>query len=186
MQKHITFVVLLFITVALGGCVTSYQYRAHGDVMMTDGETRQAVLYWHKDEGRRWYGKKYEQPDTSLTMRICEGMPKIFALNEDGHVELRSKSGDFRVARINAEGELEEQDAERLGDGDNCGVIQVDGTAVGTDGLPQGTRPTVTILCRNDTRPDRYPAMSQYRFGAVARQVSEDDRSGPDPCIEAD
>lgn len=187
MHKRITFIILIALAVLLSGCVSNYQYISRGEVTTTDGDTRKAVLYWHKDEGRLWYGRKYEQLDTSLTMRICEQLPKLFELGDEGHLVLRSKAGDERVAMLAENGELGVlMTEERLPDGGNCGTIQVGGTRVDTHRLQVGIRPTVTIYCRNAMRPDRYPKVAQYVFRTIRRNETDDERSAPDPCIALD
>ena len=177
---------LLFLAVtALSGCASLYQYQAQGKVKFSSGEERDAIVYWHKDEGRLWYLKKYEQLETSLTMRICKEQPKIFSLGQDGYVELQSKPNDMLIARVNVSGEIEPLwPGERLPAGKRCGVIQVDDKSVGTDGLRENQRPQIFIFCRNESRPSRYPLVSKYSFNAVSRQeIDKDSREGPDPCL---
>ena len=171
-------------TVLLPACTASYQYRANGEIEAVDGGRRGAVLYWHKDEGRLWYGRKYEQVDTSLTMRICGQLPKIFALDEQGErVELLAKSGDLRVATITADGDLDMLDAiERGGPGMVCGLILLDGEPVVAAELAVGDRPVAAIVCRNPSRPDRYPVVATYPFAPVSRVRIDDERLAPDPC----
>jgi len=182
MNRWKTLLLLAALTV-LSGCVSLYQYQAEGKVATTDGEERKAVVFWHKDEGRLWYLKKYEQLDTDITLRICGGVPKPFVLGNSGYVELLSRSNDMRVASVNASGELVMQPPERLKDGKSCGLIMVGDDRVGTDGLPQNLRPEIVILCENQTRPDRYPAAKKYRFGAVSRaEIDKGTRPAPDPC----
>jgi hypothetical protein len=177
-------ILAMLVALAVTGCVTNYQYRTYGNVTATDGEMHQAVIYWHKDEGRLWYGKKYEQLDTDATMRICGGtFPKIFALADDGTVELLSKSGDFLIARINDTGNLEPVPEVLLQEGGRCGLILVKGKPAATNGLKTGVRPEVSILCKNATRPDRYPEVGKYQFDPVSRMETGEDRSGPDACL---
>lgn len=188
MRKNITFIVLLAVAVLASGCVTNYQYASRGEVTMTDGATRNAVLYWSKDEGRLWYGKKYEQLDTSVNMRVCETVQsKAFSLGDEGYVTLPSRASDLRVAEVMEDGELTIlAEEERLPDGETCGVILAGDTKVGTGGLPVGTRPTVTILCRSDMRPGRYPEVSKYEFSTVTRTETDEERKAPDPCVAID
>ena len=93
MQQWKTFL-LAAVLALLSGCVSLYQYSSEGEITTHNGEQRSAVLYWHKDEGRLWYGKKYEQLETDVTLRICNGVPKPFVLGDDGYVELLSKGGE--------------------------------------------------------------------------------------------
>lgn len=182
MNKWKTLLLLTTITV-LSGCVSLYQYKAEGKVTTRDGEERKAVIYWHKDEGRLWYLKKYEQLETDITLRICQGIPKLFVLGQSGYVELLSKDNDMQVARINANGDLEKQSAERLRQGEPCGLILVGDDRVDTDDLPENLRPDIVILCENQTRPDRYPQVAKYHFGIVNRaQIDKKSRPAPDPC----
>ena len=174
---------LLAAMAALSGCVSLYQYQAEGEVITADGEERKAVVFWHKDEGRLWYLKKYEQLETDITLRICGETPKPFVLRDSDYVELLSKPNDMRVASVNANGDLVTQPPEQLRQGESCGLIMVGDLRVGTDGLTQNLRPEIVILCENQTRPDRYPAVAEYRFGAVSRtKIDKDTRPAPDPC----
>jgi len=187
MNRNFTVILLAAIALLLAGCVTSYQYTSRGEVMTTGGDTRQAVLYWFKDEGRLWYGKPYEQPDTSLTLRICRQLPKLFELDKAGYLVLRSKASDVRMATLTDNGALAPLTAgQRLSEGDNCGVILVGGVKVGTDRLTVGAQPSVTIFCQNAMRPERYPQVARHDFRAITRSETDDQRSAPDPCIALD
>jgi hypothetical protein len=177
---------LLFLAVsAVTGCASFYQYQAQGKVTYSSGEVRDAIVFWHEDEGRLWYLKKYQQMETNLTMRICNQQSKIFSSGRDGYLELQSKPNDMLIARVNDSGEIEPLwPGERLPSGEQCGVIQVDDKFVGTDGLRENQRPEIFIFCRNDSRPDRYPVVAKYSFNAVSRQeVDKESREGPDPCF---
>ena len=176
---------LLFISVSLlGGCVSLYQYQAEGQITTSGGERLDAVIFWHKDEGRLWYGKQYEQLETDVTLRICQVLPKNFVLAEAGHVVIQSSPNDLRMAAVGADGNLVMLNPpERLPQGEPCALILADGDPVGTDGLSENLAPEIAILCKNDTRPDRYPAVAKYRFGAISRaEIDPDTRPAPDPC----
>lgn len=175
---------LLIAVYAVSGCVSLYQYSAEGQVTTADGDNIDAVVYWHKDEGRLWYGAKYEQLETDVTLRICQVVPKNFVLAESGHVVMRSKSNDMQVASVGAGGNLVMLNPpRRLRPGEPCGLILADGNPVGTDGLTLDLAPEIAILCKNDTRPGRYPAAAKYRFGAISRtEIDEETRPAPDPC----
>lgn len=185
MKKIARFASIVLVAPVLAGCITSYQYHARGDIETTDGGERAAVFYWHKDEGRLWYGKRYEQWDTTATLRRCGATPLIFPLDEDDQVSLQSKSGDLRVARLDSAGRLVMiGEPQRLPDGENCGVILLKGKPANTMHLDEGTSPAASIFCQNDLRPDRYPATGQYALGPVVRKVADKERTAPDPCIE--
>lgn len=184
MPNKFALLVLLAVVQLLSGCITNYQYQSRGEVTATDGDTHKAVLFWHRDEGRLWYGRDHEQPDTSLTMRICQVGVKIFELDKAGYLMLHSKAGDMRVAQVADNGTLVPLGSgQRLHEGDNCGVIQVGGAKVSTADLRIGMQPTVAILCENATRPDRYPAVAGYQFRAITRSKTDEARSAPDPCV---
>ena len=135
MQKWKTILLLVAVS-CVSGCVSLYQYSAQGQLTTTDGEQIDAVVYWHKDEGRLWYGKKYEQLETDVTLRICQVIPKNFVLAESGQVVLQSKSNDVQVASVAANGNLVMLNPpERLRPGEPCGLILVNGNPVGTDAL---------------------------------------------------
>lgn len=176
-------VVSLLTAAALAGCVTNYQYLSRGEIATAAGGPRSAVLYWQKDEGRLWYGKKYEQVDTSLTMRVCEEVPKPFSLGNGKHLVLFSRSGDRRVGEIADNGTVKRLAAPQpVGEDSDCGFILLDGAPTDTAHLATGTRPAVAIVCDNVRRPDRYPPIGIYAFGAVSRTETDKDRTAPDPC----
>ncbi|MCL6416820.1 hypothetical protein MIB92_14260 [Aestuariirhabdus sp. Z084] len=179
---------LLFLLVFLTGCVSNYQYRAFGTITTSDNQQRNAVLYWNKDEGRLWYLKKYEQVDTSVTLRVCQGTPKIFSLDAaSGRLILPSKANDLLVTRLDSRGRLTPvEPAKRLQEGQGCGLIRVDKTAVSADQLNRGRQPEILIFCRNPTRPDRYPQAGTFTFESItAKEYDSEQRPAPDPCNDA-
>lgn len=176
---------LIVTALLLSSCVANYQYRAPGTLAFAGGVSREAVLYWHKDEGRLWYGPKYEQVDSGLVMRVCQVPPKAFTPGSDGGLELPGKAGDVRVARVDAGGKVAPVAPEPVADGARCGVIALDGAPAATATLVEGTRPAVVVLCENAARPDRYPVAGEYAFGPVSRRKSGKDGAEPDPCGHA-
>lgn len=169
---------------ALAGCVTNYQYFSRGEIATADDGRRGAVMYWHKDEGRLWYGKKYEQVDTSLTLRICQGVPKPFSLGNGDHLVLFSGSGDRRAAEVAADGTVKPlASPQPVAEDSACGYVLLDGSPTDTARLTTGSRPSVAIVCDNARRPDRYPPVGVYPFGAVSRSEADKDRTAPDPCV---
>lgn len=175
--------------VLLAGCSpTHYLYRSNGDFVMPNGEARAAAIYWGKEEGRLWYGRKYEQTETTVKMRICRVGTGTFAGDESGDpVELQSDENDFRVAKITEGGGMEPlPEPERVPTGSRCGVILVDGQPVVSQALEVGVIPEVAILCRDRIRPGTYPVVDKYRFTPVERreieETSDRSRQFPDPC----
>jgi len=167
--------------IALSGCATNYRYEARGELPGTDGEPRNAVLYWFKDEGRLWYGSRYEQVDSDAILRVCNDLPRPFSPDDDGWLALEGKSGDLLAARILPEGGIEPL-AEPLQELAACGRVQVNGQPAGTVNMAVGIQPVVSILCRNPARPGRYPEIGSYRFSMVSRVVTDDKRTGAEPC----
>ncbi len=183
-MERVKMIPALLIALAITGCISNYQYRSYGNVTAIDGEMHQAVIYWHKDEGWLWYGKKYEQLNSDATMRMCGSTSlNTFALEDDGTVELQSRSDDFLVARIDDTGNLEPMPEELLREGGRCGLILVEGKPVGMQGLREDVRPELVILCKNDINTDRYPEVGKYLFDPVSRMETDEDRSGPDACL---
>lgn len=177
-------VVSLATAVAVAGCATNYQYLARGEVATAGGGPRSAVLYWHKDEGRVWYGRKYEQVDTSVTLRVCREVPKPFSLGAGKHLVLFSRSGDRRTAEVAADGTVKPlANPQPLGDDGDCGFILLDGSFTDATRLATGTRPAIAIVCSNAARPDRYPPTGVYPFEAVSRSETDKERTAPDPCV---
>lgn len=181
-MRPIHALVLVVTAALLSSCIANYQYAAPGKLAFAGGVSRDAVLYWHKDEGRLWYGAKYEQVDSGLSLRVCQLVPKEFSLGSDGALELPGRAGDVRVATLDAAGKVVPATPEPVADGGRCGAIALDGAPTRTDRLREGTQPVVAILCENATRPDRYPVAGQYAFGPVSRQKSGKEPAGPDPC----
>ena len=176
-----TLLALIAFTV-LTGCVTNYQYRSQGQISYENGHSLDAVIFWHKDEGRLWYLKKYEQWDSDVVMRICgKGVIK-FELTDD-IVQIPSGRNDYLVARLDDSGAIQPQESKQLVEGSSCGVIQVNGESVGTDGLPVNVRPEIVILCRNERNSTRYPLVTKYPFDVVSRRESSPEREAPKPCL---
>ena len=175
-------VVVLLSTVALAGCVTNYQYLAHGQVAVAGNSSQSAVIYWNKDEGRLWYGAQHEQASTDVTLRICSGVPKPFHLGPSKHLVLEGRPGDRRAAELAQGTVVPLSKPEPVGKEDECGLVLLDGSPTDTARLIVGTRPAIAILCDNAARPDRYPLIGIYPFGVVSRSESDKKRTGPDPC----
>jgi hypothetical protein len=62
-------------------CVSPYQFNSTGEVTLTNGEKNPAILYWGHVKGRRWYGKKHQQTDSSLVLKIG-GRPSLLCNNQ--------------------------------------------------------------------------------------------------------
>lgn len=178
------FAISLLTAVALAGCMTNYQYQSRGEIATASDGPRSAVLFWHKDEGRLWYGKKYEQVDTDLTLRVCQEVPRLFDLGNGKHLVLFSRSDDRRAAEIADNGVVKPLPTPQpVGENSDCGFILLDGAPTDTAHLATGTRPAVAIVCDNVARPDRYPRIGVYAFGPVSRAETDKERTAPDPCV---
>ena len=172
----------LVLPVVLAGCMHNYQYMARGKLTYAGATPKGAVLYWHKDEGRLWYGRRIDQVDSGLTLRICQQPGKAFRL-ENSRLILDAKGGDRLVAAVSGDGAVSRIPAPRPAGIDGvCGLILLDGVPTLTSNMHTGTRPEVAILCDNVARPDRYPEARAYAFGAISREPTPRDRSAPDPC----
>lgn len=177
----------------LAGCITHYRYLSLGEIAAADGTERRAVIYWGKDEGHLWYGRPYEQTDSTIVMRICnrpdhslEFFPLEFVTAGRDHVELHARSGDERIALADPRGELlmlTEEQYQVLRPPDYCGFIFADESAAGVADLEQGVRPRVLLLCRNETSPGRYPIAGEYVFSEVSREKAGGELTPPDACL---
>lgn len=175
----------LLLSVQLAGCTTFYQYRSEGEVAAQNGSKQKAVLYWYGEEGRLWYGKKYAQVDSGLTLRICKVGAKAFDLsNKTSRLELPAKANDLRVVDVDGQGALQPvRPPIRLVTGDYCGIVLLNGHAVTTRQLKVMLHPSIAILCKSQKNPDRYPQPNIYAFGAISHsETSKATRTAPDPC----
>ena len=165
-KKSIILIVSCFL---LSSCIGHYRYESAGTVNVS-GESRNALLYWYADDGRRWYGKRYRQVDTDLELIVCETTPKSFEPDPSGKsLQLSSRSGDRQIARVEtATGEVVLlPEPKRLVVGSDCGHISLSGDNTLTDDLVVGTEPQVFFICDNPRNPVRYPQSRRYQFDDV-------------------
>ncbi len=169
MLQRFTFLAMFIATCA--GCVGHYLYESPGNVLTTAGQQTNALLYWYGDYGRLWYGKRYRQIDSGVSMIVCGTTPKSFdGGNEDEPLMIKSRRGDRLVRREDDDGGLvPTDDPPALRPGSNCGQIFLSGAGVPSKKLIPGTTPDVSVLCDNPQRPDRYPAAGIYRFESTNR-----------------
>lgn len=179
-MKGMTALSYLIIVFSLSGCVSNYEYLTVGQVMTVDEEERKALLYWRKDEGRLWYGKKYEQLDQTPVMRVCGESTYPFAVTDDGIMQIDSGANDYRFATTDKRGDIILlQEPQRLRDGSQCGVVLLEGEVVGTESLRENALPRVAFICKNPIRPNRYPAVGSYLFSPVVREKTDISRAAP-------
>ena len=179
---------ICLLSLLIGGCVGHYRYESNGSVSNSIGGTSNAILYWYGDDGRLWYGKRYQAVDSGLEMIVCDSTSKKFEANEgeDVALQLPSKSGDQQIARFDSRGGrlITLPEPKSLPPGSSCGQIFNDGRAASTDDLAVGVKPEVIILCENQRRPDRYPSVGRYDFSAVT-QTKVDGNVPPDTVCPA-
>ena len=177
--------VCLIIAMALGGCLSHYQYRSYGELPYPNGENRSAVLFWSRDEGRLWFGNGSDGSDLQVNLRVCEKIPKTFHTTNQGHLELPSKAQDKQVAQVSEQGNFVELgDTVTLPANKTCGFILVEDNRAGIDDLSIGVSPEVNIICTSIVRPDRYPVAGEYPFQAITRVKVDKGRVGPPSCVE--
>jgi hypothetical protein len=120
-----------------------------------------------------WYGKRYREVDSDLEMNICGATSKQFAPPEESNkgLQLPSKSGDQQIARFDSRGGrvVNLPEPKRQTPGSSCGQISIAGKAVSTVDLTAGEKPEVIILCENQRKPNRYPAVGRYEFKAITK-----------------
>ena len=157
----------------IGGCVGHYRYESKGSVTRSAGGTSNALLYWYGDDGRLWYGERYQAVDSGLEMTVCNATPKQFEAQEgeDVSLHLPSKSRDQQIARFDSRGGrlINLPEPKRLSPGSACGQIFIDGKAASTKDLTVGLKPEVIILCENLHKPERYPSVGRYEFNAITK-----------------
>ena len=176
--------VALLLLPGLTGCVSSYLFESRGTVTAADGEPTPALLYWRGDDGRLWYGKRYRQIDTGVTMLVCGKPPRTFdAEGMESELYLGSRSGDLRVAEINESGQfVAVSPPEPVRPDTVCGRVMLADQPAASDALRAGTEPAVLIVCRNTARPDRYPTPGAYPFRPVSRTRAKGDIEPSDVC----
>jgi hypothetical protein len=157
----------------ISGCIGHYRYESKGNVTTASGGTSNALLYWYGDDGRLWYGRRYQAVDSGLEMNVCNATPKLFEAKEGENVTLQlpSKSGDVQIARFNSRGGrvVNLPEPKRLTPGSSCGQIFIAGQAASTEDLVVGEKPEVIILCESLRNPDRYPDVGRYAFKAITK-----------------
>ncbi len=169
MRHRITLALLLLGTNA--GCVGHYLYQSEGTVESAGGDAQAALLYWYGDDGRLWYGKRYTQIDSTISMIVCGSTPKQFdGGGADDPVMIKSRPGDRQVIETGEDGGLVPVlEPQPLPPGSNCGEIAESGVGQPSSALEPGMSPVVNVLCDNPSRPQRYPAAGTYRFDAISR-----------------
>ena len=174
-MKNYQLTIILIATVLIVSCISQYRYESHGSVELSTGQTAEAVLYWFGDEGRLWYGKKYQKTDSDLEMRICGVTPKSFVPDEQTQaLQLLSKSGDMMVVSIDEQGKLSNLEAPvRVPADSPCGKILLSGSGAKITDLAEGANPAVIFLCKSTKNPDRYPNASIYQFQAVTKTKND-------------
>lgn len=178
---------IVFITLLLSGCLKHYVYETRSSLPYADESEYAAVIYWGKDEGRLWYGKKVDRlVDSDIEIRICQKIATLTYLPVgDNHVlTLRAAPSDHVAAVDEGIGEIVQLETSRAASRDEvCGRIIVDNRYATIHDLNAGAEPLVTILCENPARPDRYPAVGVYRFETVSRTEGKG-QDAPSPCRE--
>ena len=178
--------VLGCVIVLLGsGCVGHYRFESRGEVKTSSNEPNQAVLYWFGDDGRLWYGKRYQAPDSDLTMMVCRATPKDFAPAPDTNegLQLSAEGGEHQIAKIDSNGMVVNvSEPKMLRTGSSCGQISLAGKAVSTEDLTVGKKPEVIILCENQENPDGYPAVGRYKFQAITKTEVKENTAPKNNC----
>lgn len=178
---------IVFITLLLSGCLRHYVYETRSSLPYADDSEYAAVIYWGKDEGRLWYGKKVDRLiDSDIEMRVCEKVATLTYLpaGDNHQLTLHGAPGDRLAAVDNGVGEVVQLETPRnVGRDAVCGRIIVDNRYATINDLSAGAEPLVTILCENPARPDRYPAVGVYRFETISRKEGKG-QDAPSPCRE--
>ena len=171
MQVRTTLLVCV-LSLLISGCIGHYRFESRGSVTSSSGESTNALLYWYGDDGRLWYGKRYQALDSGLELNICGATSKQFTLPEEANtgLQLPSRSGDRQMAQVNSDGKVGKlPEPKRLPPGSSCGQISIAGKPALTEDLSVGAKPEVIILCENERTPDRYPATGLYEFTSVTK-----------------
>jgi len=171
----------------LSACVSHYRYESAGTVVDTEGQQQAAMLYWFVDDGRLWYGKPYKMPDSGVTLLVCDTTAKSFDGGDAGEpLMLKSRSGDRLVASNDGSNQVIMLDTPtRLPPGSQCGTIGVDGKLVSSAQLTTTLTPGVSILCDNQSRPNRYPKAGRYRFDPIERIKVKGNAAPADICTSS-
>jgi hypothetical protein len=169
MLPRFTFLAIFIASSA--GCVGHFLYESPGSVLTSAGQQTNALLYWYGDDGRLWYGRRYRQIDSGVSMIVCGTPAKSFdGGDEEEPLMIKSRPGDRLVRREDDDGGLVPiADPPVLSPGSGCGQISLSGAGVPSKKLIQGSTPDVSVLCDNPQRPDRYPAAGIYRFESINR-----------------
>ena len=184
-MKNTKLFVLACLAVLLTGCLQHYVYQSRSAITYSDETVRPAVIYWEKDEGRLWYGKEYKSSDSDIAMRVCERVSFLTFVPDNKTLELTllSQPGDQLMAAESGSGKIQMLNPpKKVGPGETCGRITLHGKHAKIADLQVGAQPTVSVLCRNPQRPDRYPAVGIYSFNKVGRKEGKN-QLAPDACM---
>ena len=133
-----------------------------------------------------YYGKKYSEKDSGITLRICNRTPKSFEpLDTKTHtLVLLSKAMDHKVAKADEDGNvILLNKIVVLKAGEVCGEIYISDNKASMDNLLVGNIPAIAFLCKNITRINRYPLAGKYEFKPIEKTDSSSLKgSGPNPC----
>lgn len=176
MTRTNSFIVSVILSIAITGCVTNYQYISPGTIKSIDNAETSAVLFWRMDSGRLWYGKKYTQWNSDVTLRVCGQIPRQFSLNQNRQLVLEAESGDI-VSEV--------QDAVHAIAGNTmkvCGHLQLNDSLTQPSEPTVGSKPTVAIFCKNTKSPYKYPLVGAYQFNGISRAKIKTESAAPDPC----
>lgn len=185
-MKMKAFVSVTLLSFVASGCISLYRYESTGTVTAASGDSSNAVIYWHANEGGLWGKKGEEMLASGVVMRVCEGIPKEFVPKSDEQTQLliRSEPGDRQTAEINSNGDvviLPQPEILRDSKG-KCGQVEVLGQQATIEKLTVGVEPAVVILCDNIDSEDSFPKAKRYVFKAVTRAKVEEERDPGDVC----
>ena len=142
---HRVYTVLpLIVALALSACMKNYQYTARGslpfDTAAATSTTPNALVYWHRDEGKWMFFFDHRDTDNFATLRTCMKIsrPEFRENSQKGTIELEAplKGSDLLLAQIDAEGRIKllNEQAEATPE-TACGYLVKTGTSPTNPGI---------------------------------------------------
>ena len=199
---HRVYTVLpLIVALALSACMKNYQYTARGslpfDTAAATSTTPNALVYWHRDEGKWMFFFDHRDTDNFATLRTCMKIsrPEFRENSQKGTIELEAplKGSDLLLAQIDAEGRIKllNEQAEATPE-TACGYLVKTGTSptnpgITMDAIEVGDRIDLIFLCQS-RKGGKYPPPGRYAMERIYRTEtptdSEGNRTAPDPCSD--
>ena len=185
MKKIIAVVAFSFL---LSGCYNHlYYYHSDGALTYRDETSKAALIYWHGHRGRQLFWR-FDEPDSSANMRICQSASAYtFEPADDGTLIMKADNGDRIIAAQSADGTVTQLESPKRAEPgkDICGALFIDGKPATMIALGDAKGVSVTVLCDSPMSPGRYPKATTWQFDEVVKE-EVNKQVNPSPCEDSE